>query len=201
MAVDQKFSGESGAEPQLSAAQRSRIRRLSAYQEPAVGEEAGELNIIPYLDIIVNILVFVLVSVSVTFMSTIDTVPPSVGGGKVRDSVSSKKLNLSVFITTKGISFKTSGGSIATGCDNVGGGITVPMRESPPAGTSPYDLPAVTACARKLKSARPEFEEETQVTITASPGIEYQYVIEVLDAVRIDEKGELFPEAFFGVVR
>lgn len=201
MAVDDKFSGEPAADGGLSAAQRSRIRRLSAYQEPAPGEEAGELNIIPYLDIIVNILVFVLVSVSVTFMSTIDTVPPSVGGGKVRDSVSSKKLNLSVFITTKGISFKTSGGSIATGCDNVGGGITIPLRENTAAGTSPYDLPAVTACARKLKSARPEFEEETQVTLTANPGIEYQHVIDVLDAVRVDEKGELFPEAFFGVVR
>ncbi len=192
---------ESGAEQPLSPAQRSKIRRLSQPKEPDPGEEAGELNIIPYLDIIVNILVFVLVSVSVTFMSTIDTVPPSVGGGKVRDTVSSKKLNLSILITTKGIAFKTSGGSIATGCDNVGGGITIPAKESPAPDQSPYDPAAITACARRLKSARPEFEDETQVTITASPGIEYQYVIEVLDAVRIDEKGELFPEAFFGVVR
>lgn len=191
---------EQGAE-QLSSAQRSKIRRLSAYVEPVPGEEAGELNIIPYLDIIVNILVFVLVSISVTFMSTIDTVPPSVGGGRVRDSVSSKKLNLSVFITAKGIAFKTSGGSIATGCDNVGGGITIPGKENVPADESPYDLAAVTLCARKLKSARPEFEEESQVTITANPGIEYQQVISVLDALRVDEKGELFPEAFFGVVR
>jgi len=191
---------ESGAE-KLSPAQRSKIRRLSQPREPDAGDEAGELNIIPYLDIIINILVFVLVSVSVTFMSTIDTVPPSVGGGKVRDTVSSKKLNLSVIISAKGISFKTSGGSIATGCDNVGGGITIPAKESPGPDQSPYDAAAITACARKLKSARPEFEEETQVTITASPGIEYQYVIEVLDAVRIDDKGELFPEAFFGVVR
>jgi biopolymer transport protein TolR len=184
----------------LTAQQRSKIRRLSAPKEADVGDEAGELQLVPYLDIIVNILVFVLVSVSVTFMSTIDTVPPSVGGGKVRDTVSSKKLNLSILITNKGIGFKTSGGSIATGCDNVGGGMTIPARDAV-GDQSPYDTAAITACARKLKSARPEFEEETQVTITASPGIEYQYVIEVLDAVRIDEKGELFPEAFFGVVR
>jgi biopolymer transport protein ExbD len=182
----------------MTAAQRSRVRRLSAWHEPAPGEEAGEIQLVPYLDIIINILVFVLVSISVIFMSTIDTVPPSVGGGKVRDSVSSKKLNLSVFITNKGIAFKTSGGSIATGCDNVGGGVTIPSRDN---AEEPYDLPAITACARKLKSARPEFDEETQVTITANPGIEYQHVINVLDALRVDEKGELFPEAFFGVVR
>ena len=43
------------ADPQdvpLSAAQRSKIRRLSQPREPQPGEEAGELNIIPYLDII-----------------------------------------------------------------------------------------------------------------------------------------------------
>ena len=106
MAVDETLTA--GESPPLSPAQRSKIRRLSQYQEPAPGEEAGELNIVPYLDIIVNILVFVLVSVSVTFMATIDTVPPSVGGGKVRDSVSSKKLNLSVLITSAGIGFKLS---------------------------------------------------------------------------------------------
>jgi len=189
------------AEAPLTPAQRSKIRRLSQFKEPDPGEESGELNIIPYLDIIVNILVFVLVSVSVTFMSTIDTVPPSVGGGKVRDNVSTKKLNLSLLITDSGIAFKAGGNNIATGCENAGGGITIPSKNPAPAGESPYDLTAVTTCARKLKSARPEFEEETQVTLTASPGIEYQRVIEILDAVRIDEKGELFPEAFFGVVR
>lgn len=199
MAVDETLTA--GESPPLSPAQRSKIRRLSQYQEPAPGEEAGELNIVPYLDIIVNILVFVLVSVSVTFMATIDTVPPSVGGGKVRDSVSSKKLNLSVLITSAGIGFKTSGGSISTGCDNVGSGVTIPAKGSAEGDASPYDLAAVTACARKLKSARSEFEEETQVTITANPGVEYRHVIDVLDALRVDEKGELFPEVFFGVVR
>ena len=50
----------------LSAAQRSRIRRISQPKEPAPGDEAGELNIIPYLDIITNVLVFVLASVTNT---------------------------------------------------------------------------------------------------------------------------------------
>ena len=98
----------------LSPAQRSKIRRLSVPKEPQPGEEAGELNIIPYLDIIVNILVFVLVSVSVTFIASIDTTPPSIGGGKVRADVSTKALNLSAWITTGGIALKTSSGNIAT---------------------------------------------------------------------------------------
>ena len=63
----------------LSAAQRSRIRRLSQPKEPDAGEEAGELNVVPYLDIIMNVLMFVLASVSVTFVTSIDTTPPSIG--------------------------------------------------------------------------------------------------------------------------
>jgi biopolymer transport protein ExbD len=186
------------AEPQeeaLSAAQRSRIRRLSQPKEPQPGEEAGELNVVPYLDIITNILMFVLASVSVSFVSSIDTTPPSIGGNKVRSDVSSKALNLAAFITSQGVSLKTSSGNIATGCNDVGAGVTVPKKGED------YDLTELTACAKKLKNARPDFKDETQVTITANPGVEYAAVISVMDALRSYEGEELFPEVHFGVAR
>ena len=41
----------------LTAAQRGKIRRLSQPRELAPDEEGGELNIVPFLDIIVNILI------------------------------------------------------------------------------------------------------------------------------------------------
>ncbi len=179
----------------LSPAQRSKIRRLSAPKEPEPGEEAGELNVVPYLDIITNILMFVLASVAVTFVASIDTTPPSIGSGKVRADVSSKALNLSAFVTTQGVSLKTSGGNIATGCQSVGSGVTVPKSGED------YDLKGITACAKQLKNARPEFKEETQVTITANPGIDYKVVIDVMDALRSDGEEELFPEVHFGVAR
>ena len=117
----------SDAGESLSPAQRSKIRRLSQPKEPAPGEEAGELNIVPYLDIITNVMIFVLASVSVIFIASVDTKPPAIGGGKVRSDVASKALNLSAIITSQGISLKTSGGNIAPGCTGVGSGITVPM--------------------------------------------------------------------------
>ena len=39
----------------LTAAQRGRIRRLSQPRELSPDEEGGELNIIPFLDIIMNL--------------------------------------------------------------------------------------------------------------------------------------------------
>src|ERR1700733_12643671 len=140
------------ADPQdtpLSAAQRSRIRRLSAPKEAEPGDEAGELQLVPYLDIITNIMMFVLASISVSFIGSIDTTPPAIGGSRVRADVSSKALNLSAWITTQGVSLKTSGGNIATGCQDAGSGITVPK-----AGED-YDLKNLTAGAKRLKNANP----------------------------------------------
>ncbi len=180
----------------LSPSQKSRIRRLSQPREPEPGEEAGELNIVPFLDIITNVMMFVLASVSVTFIATIDTTPPAIGGNKGRNDVATKALNLSAFITTQGISLKTSSGNIAPGCQGIGAGITVPMREA-----GIYDFAAVTTCAKQLKNARPEFKEETQVTITANPGVEFGAIIDTMDALRKDGEEELFGDVHFGVAR
>src|SRR5208282_6874988 len=94
------------AEPEkLSAAQRSRIRRLSAPKELAPDEEGGELNIVPFLDIVTNVLMFVLATVSVTFTATIDTFPPRAGGSGARPP-STPTLGLTVLIVGEGISLK-----------------------------------------------------------------------------------------------
>jgi biopolymer transport protein ExbD len=181
----------------LSAAQRSKIRRLSQPKEPDPGEEAGELNVVPYLDIITNVMIFVLASVSVTFVTSIDTEPPAIGGGKVRSDISSKALNLSAFITNQGISLKTSGGNVAPGCAGVAGaGITIPKLPD-----DRHDYQSLTACAKKLKSLSPDFSQETQVTITANPNIELQVVVGVMDSLRRDGEETLFPDVHFGVAR
>jgi biopolymer transport protein ExbD len=184
------------AEETLSAAQRSKVRRLSAPKEVDEGEEAGELNIIPFLDIITNVMMFVLATVAVTFTATIDSTPPSLGGGRVRDTPPSNALNLAVFVVNEGFSLKASGGNIATGCSAPGPGLAVPKDGND------YNYQGLTDCAKRLKDASPDFKDETQVTITANPGIEYQTLIRAIDAVRRSKEGDdLFPDVHFGVPR
>ncbi|MSP25564.1 MAG: biopolymer transporter ExbD [Myxococcales bacterium] len=184
----------------LSPAQRSRIRRLSASKEPDAGEEAGELNIIPYLDIIMNIVVFVVSSLSVVFVSTIDSTPPSIGGAGSTRGIKSEALNLVVLITSEGVSLKTSSGNIATGCNSLGAGIAVPKTGGQ------HDFAELTRCASELKKKNERAESETQVTITANPDVDFQTVIEAIDAVR-EVPGDdnvrklLFPDVAFGVAR
>ena len=165
----------------LSAAQRAKIRRLSAPRELSPDEEGGELNIVPFLDIIVNILIFVLATVAVTFTTTIETTPPAPNQGSgVRQPLNSSALNLTVLIVNEGISLKASGGNVAPGCEGVGPGIAVPKRRGK------HDFDALNRCAARLKSSSKDFEDETQAFISANPGTEYGTVVHVMDALRHD---------------
>lgn len=192
----------------LSPAQRSKIRRLSITKDSEPGDEAGELNIIPYLDIITNVLVFVLASVSVTFLTELPTTPPSSGGKGLKSVTDMEALNLAVLIVDEGVTMKTSFGNVAPGCGDKlleeGGevffrkGVTIPNREE-----GVYDVEAVKTCARNLKTfSDARFKDETNVAVLASRNIEYKHLIEVLDALRnytVQAEGksetiELFPE-------
>jgi biopolymer transport protein TolR len=179
----------------LSSAQVAKIRRLSQPKELAPDEEGGELNIVPFLDIIVNILIFVLATVAVTFTATIETTPPASGGG-VRSSAESKALNLTVLIVTDGFSIKASGGNVAPGCAGLGAGNAISKQGAR------YDYTALTTCAAKLKKSSPDFADETQVSIAANNDIDYQTVISTIDALRTTTRGEpLFPDVTFKVQR
>ena len=180
----------------LSASQRAKIRRLSEPKELSPDEEGGELNIVPFLDIIVNILIFMLATIAVTFTATIDTTPPASHSAGVRAQVKSEALNLTVLIVNDGFSIKASGGNVAPGCEGVGPGIAIPKKNGQ------YDYAALTQCAAKLKGSNPDYADEHQVYISANPGTDYQTIISVIDAVRATPKGNtLFDDVNFKVPR
>lgn len=177
----------------LSAAQRSKIRRLSQPRELAPDEEGGELNIVPFLDIVVNILIFVLATVAVTFTSSIETNPPGAGGQGVRQE-QKKTLGLTIMVVNQGFSVKAQGGNVAPGCNGAGPGIAIPKSGEQ------YDFTALQECVARLKKAAPEFEDETQAFVAGNPDTAYQDVISVIDAIRNDASGNpLFPDVNFKV--
>lgn len=187
-------SEERVAEEKLSAGQRSKIRRLSAPKELAADEEGGELNIVPFLDIVMNVLMFVLATVSVTFTATIDTFPPRAGSGP-RGPVT-PSLGLTVLIVPDGFSLKARGGNVAPGCGETGPGVAIPLK------ASEYDYESLKACAAKLKNASSDFKDEMGVTVSANPPIPFQVVVSTMDAVRNNDQGDaLFPDVSFGIAR
>ena len=183
----------------LHAAQRAKLRRAARVRERGPGEEAGELNIVPFLDIIMNVLMFVLASLTIVFTVALALNPPKkptlVGGPQPEGA------SLTVFVTNDGFTLKGRGGTIGSGCQGLGPGPTIP-RVAAAANESfdgrKYDVAGLRRCVRRLKT---ELPDEHQIILTANPDIPFQEIVRVLDAVRRDDEGELFPDALFAVVR
>jgi biopolymer transport protein ExbD len=178
----------------LSAAQRSKVRRLSAPRELAPDEEGGELNIVPFLDIITNVLMFVLATITVTFTTMIDSQPPRAGGSSARPPTK-PSLSLNIVVIDKGFIVSAFGQRIGEGCQGPGSGVAVGLT-----GQSDYDYAALGACAKRLKNQVPEAADETAFTLTANANIPYQVIIGTIDALRKGDDGQtLFTDVNFGV--
>ena len=175
----------------LTGRQRAYVKKHSKFHELDASELDEELNIIPFLDIVINLIMFLLMSVSaVAFFSQVEATLPQYSSGRAgtRSTANENALNLMVTITEQGIIVTGSSGKLAPGCETTAPGrvITVPRR-----GTS-YDWAALTRCAEKIKET---FADEHRVTVGADPTIFYEHVIHAMDAVRTSTAGEeLFPE-------
>jgi biopolymer transport protein ExbD len=152
----------------------------------------GIVDVVPFLDIITNVLMFVLATLAITFTATTETTPPR----RAPRSTSEPALGLSILVVPEGFSLKARGGNVAPGCGDAGAGLAIPKA----GGT--YDYVALNACATKLKSSAPEFAEERDVVVSANPQIPYDVLIATLDAVRTSSSGDpLFPSVSFAVAR
>ena len=175
---------------QLTPQQRNYIRKRTKYTEPDPSEMAGELNIIPFLDITVNLIMFLLMSVAaIAFFTQISSSLPNYGRGRASapGQTEEKSLNLNLFITDKGVTVTGSSGKLQQGCDTVtsGSAVTVPQVGND------FDWAGLTECLKKVKS---QFPDETEVTIAADPEVLYESLVGAMDASRSDGPTELFPD-------
>jgi len=175
--------------PNLSTQQRAHIRRRTRVHQPDPSELAGELNIVPFLDIVVNLIMFLLAtSEAVLAIVQIEAqLPQLAASGKSSGGKQEPSLNLNVTLTDGGIIVTGSGGKLAPGCQEVSSGrvMTIPKK-----GTD-YDWPALTDCAAKIKAS---YNNEKNVIVGADPMIQYEHIVAAMDALRSDGKQELFPK-------
>jgi biopolymer transport protein TolR len=174
----------------LTAQQRAYIRRRTKVHDPDPSEIAGELNIVPFLDIVVNLIMFLLAtSEAVLAIVQIEAQLPSLGGKSGSNTASEPGLNLNVTLTDEGVIVTGSGGKLAPGCDTVTTGrvMTVPKRDNK------YDWGALTECVAKIKAV-PKYADEHDVIIGADPMVHYEHVVAAMDAVRSDGNQPLFPD-------
>ncbi|MGE0790264.1 MAG: ExbD/TolR family protein [Sandaracinaceae bacterium] len=190
----------------LTPRQRAYIRKRTTYHDPDPSEAMGELNIVPFLDIVVNLIIFLLATVeAVLAIAQIDAQLPSLGRrvGRQQLDEQGSTLNLSVTITRSGIIVSGSGGKLAPGCTQTQSGrvITVPgplvwARETRDENNNPRHSPgptsvALTQCAERIHA---EFPDETKVIVSADPEVEFEHLVGTMDALRGTEAEPLFPD-------
>ena len=179
----------------LSGRQRTYIRkRTTTHVDPS--EVVGELNIVPFLDIVVNLIMFLLAtSEYVLLISQIQSDLPQIARGRSKsaDEVTTP-LNLNVTVTDAGVIVTGSGGKLAVGCtsiDTPGSRVATVARKG-----KDYDWKGLTECASKVKS---QFADEDTVTVSADAQIHYEHIVAAMDAMRRSGKDELFPKVMISV--
>jgi biopolymer transport protein TolR len=157
---------------------RAAMRRLRDQNEEAE-EETGEINLVPYMDIVTNVIIFLLASVvNQVPLGNINVSVPTIGsGGAAVEEPQKPPLNLT--ITVGASSFIIAGG----------GGQMPPIPKLP---DGKYDFKGLQ---QKLMEVKKENPDETKATFNADADIPYDIIVQTLDAMREDDKGKvMFPD-------
>src|SRR3954447_22345133 len=157
---------------------RAAMRRMRDHVEE-IEEEAGELNLVPYMDIVTNIIIFLLASVvNQVSLANINASLPSLSAGgpsQNREEPPPKPpLNLTVSVGASGFTLAAAGG-------------VLPIVPKLPNGQ--YDFKTLTAKLKEIKSA-PDNAAETKANFSADATIPYDIVVATLDAMRTMEDGK-----------
>jgi biopolymer transport protein ExbD len=103
------------------------------------------------------------------------------------------RLGFSVRIDANGFTLRAASDGIAPGCNHVGSGVTLPKRDSA------YDFEALTTCARAIRTATSVGDSD--VVLAPDMDVEYEAIIQTMDALSKDDAGPLFPDARFATTR
>jgi len=157
-------------------------RKLRPTEEEA---GTGELNIVPYLDIMMNLIIFMMLSMTgLVAFGVLNVAAPKYGppaGATASGTDPDKpKLLLTVLISEKGFFVAGSGGVL-------GGEATAPPAGAegtptvPRRGDGEYDYAGLTQKMVEIKKA---FPEESKVIMGADAKIPYEVLVRTMDACR-----------------
>jgi len=170
---------------------RTKLRKIREQAEE-MAEEGGELNLIPYLDIVTNVIMFLLATI--TFAAALGDInvssPTTASQAQLQNQPPpepKQDLNLTVSVSDKGFTIAASGAVLYSGFSiDAAGNLQQPAGATLP--TIPkkgndFDYDALARAMAQIKSS-PTAKTETRVIVNANPEIVYDVVVQVLDACR-----------------
>ncbi len=144
-------------------------------------EHAGELNIVPYLDVVTNLVMFMLLSITgLIALGVVNVSAPKIGGEAAAQAEPTQpRLLLTVAISKQGFYVAGAGGVLGGPADqpavDANQPPTVPLRDGK------HDYATLTELLQKVKERYPQ---ETNVILSADPDISYEVLVHTMDAAR-----------------
>ncbi len=144
-------------------------------------EHQGELNIVPYLDVVVNLVMFMLLSMTgLITLGVLNVSAPKIGGEAAAGAgaADQPKLLLTVAIGRQGFFIAGAGGVLGKEPEKPDATRppTIPLRAD-----GKYDYAALGEQMKKIKE---QFPNETAVILSADPEVVYDVLIQTMDACR-----------------
>jgi biopolymer transport protein ExbD len=144
-------------------------------------EHAGELNIVPYLDVVTNLVMFMLLSITgLIALGVVNVSAPKISAeGTPAADAAAPRLLLTVAISKSGFYVAGAGGVLGGAADQP----TVDATRPPtvPLKDGRHDYAALTELLAKVKDRYPN---ETNVILSADPDIPYDVLVHTMDAAR-----------------
>lgn len=203
----------------FSAAQHAFITKRSRWKEVGPDEGGGELNIIPFLDIIMNVLMFLLATIATVFTATIPVPAPS-NSSRPSNTPQQERLNITVKVTPTGYIVGAGGGFLLPGCTQIGAAsLTISNRGAPDAEGHVHDYASLTQCMIAIRRQwATEVANDHSINVSPNGEIPFGVLVHTIDAVRESRSGAcrlsedlrggdfsnadcLFPEVTLGVLR
>ena len=160
--------------------------------KPREEEEGGELNIVPYLDILMNLIIFMLLSMAgLATFGMLNVNAPNYGAGSGGGGETDKPaLNLTVAVGKSGFFIAATGGVLGQAEPTAAPGEGAPT--IPRKADGSYDYDALTAKMMEIKTA---FPTESKVIIAAEADTDYDSLVSTMDATReTADRKLLFPD-------
>lgn len=183
---------------------RFRLRKLRALGEE-LHEESGELNLVPYLDIVMNLIMFLLATV--TFSATLTSInvnlPTALAVAQSQAAPPPQpELNLTVSVSEKGFTIATSATVLFRGfrLESPAPGQTTVVQTTSELPTLPLvaGQPDLLGLGRVLLQIKDRYPGEERAILTATPQIPYELVVHTMDAMRNAGGRVLFPSVLLG---
>lgn len=162
----------------LSPRQRRLLRRATRARDLDPSEQGGELNIVPFLDIVVNVMLFLLATTTAAIaVAQVEVeLPATCATGCQRPP---RSLNLSVTVAEEGVFVSGEGAHLAPGCADTTSRAVVTV----PRTARGQDFAGLRDC---LRAVHRRFPEEDSLILTADPLVPYEDVVQAMDAARGD---------------